>query len=229
MKGSWDRLERTLLVVLAVSALVMAAQSVATWSGGARERAAAVRPARVEYWAALRAVSAELVRGASSGVELYILTDYQCPACRRFESERRKLGAADVGVRVVHFPLRQHQFARRSAAAAVCADRQGRFPAMHEWLFEHQDSLGLVLTEEMGMRVGVPDIRLFGACIRDPRTLAAVDSSFALSVRAGATGTPTVLLNGWAYPGVPSAKVILADVERLRRGNSPAGVGRNER
>ena len=70
-------------------------------------------------------------------------SDFECPFCKRFNDEalpaiRARLGG-DVAFAFLHYPLVDlHANAAAAHAAAVCADAQGAFSAMHDLLFDRQ-------------------------------------------------------------------------------------------
>lgn len=100
---------------------------------------------------------------ANAPIVVVEFSDFQCPACARHSNKVQPLldaafvysdtniitdtsiisGTSVTGntVRWVfkHFPLREHEFAPVSAAAAECAAEQNAFWAMHDLLFETVD------------------------------------------------------------------------------------------
>lgn len=140
---------------------------------------------------------------AEAPVVIVEFVDFECPYCRGYALETlptiQASYPAEVAVLVRHFPLRYHRFAELSAAAAICADRQGRFRAMYDLLYGVQDSLGLLPWRVVAERSGVPDLEAWEGCRDDPGVRAEVAADQALGTRTGATGTPTILVNGWRY------------------------------
>ena len=70
--------------------------------------------------------------------------DFECPYCGRAERVIRELLADFGDVRYVwrHLPLNEvHPYAQLAAEAAEAAAAQDAFWAMHDMLFDHQDSL----------------------------------------------------------------------------------------
>jgi protein-disulfide isomerase len=136
---------------------------------------------------------------------LVVYSDYECAVCALLE---RETGAAlrelaDHGrlrVEIRHFPLPGHRRAPRAAAAAVCAERQGRGWAMHAalmasaprwrsgppaapWFLQLADSLGL-------------DRSPFGRCLEDPSVTGAIAADRALGRSIGLVGVPALFLDG---------------------------------
>lgn len=77
-------------------------------------------------------------------------SDFQCPACARHSTDVQPIldrtfvlsdtqDANNIRWVFKHLPLREHEFAPVSAAAAECAAEQGAFWEMHDLLFETVD------------------------------------------------------------------------------------------
>ncbi|MDZ4259099.1 MAG: thioredoxin domain-containing protein [Gemmatimonadales bacterium] len=160
------------------------------------------RAVAVEHWD-------EVVGGghrlgpAEAPVVIVEFVDFECPYCRGYAMETLPAIQAsyptEVTVVARHFPLRYHRFAEMSAVAAICADRQGRFRAMYDLLYGVQDSLGLLPWRVLAERSGVPDLDSWEECRDDPGVRAVMEADQELGKRIGATGTPTILVNGWRY------------------------------
>lgn len=149
---------------------------------------------------------------ATAKVILVEFADFQCPACRVFDREFQTLQAKypdDVAVVFRHLPLtRIHPHALNAALASECAAAQGRFGEMHRVLFDRADSLGLLSWPTLAARASVGDLGQFERCFQDPATRAAVDRDVAAAGDLGITGTPTTLMNGVRFSGVPSGLVL---------------------
>ena len=82
---------------------------------------------------------------ADAPLQLVEYGDFQCPYCGEAYWDVKRI-QEDFGDELAfvfrEFPLTQsHPYALAAAAAAEAADRQGRFWAMHDRLFEHQQQL----------------------------------------------------------------------------------------
>ncbi len=85
------------------------------------------------------------VLGADSAkVQLFIVSDLQCAACKRWHDDSWPTVRHDyvergtVRVTFVHFPLRTNQHAVLAASAAMCAAAQGQFWSAIDRLFTQQ-------------------------------------------------------------------------------------------
>ncbi|MBS3961403.1 MAG: thioredoxin domain-containing protein [Sandarakinorhabdus sp.] len=101
-----------------------------------------MRPVGVEVGKTpvVRAVLAEerpLAGNPLGDVTLAVFTDYNCAACRRAHPAMMEAVTADGGVLVRHFDWPIFGEASRAAArAAVAADAQGLYPAVHAALMQ---------------------------------------------------------------------------------------------
>jgi protein-disulfide isomerase len=96
-----------------------------------------------------------------------------------------------------HWPLRNHPHALPAAVASECADRQGAFAAFARALFARQDSIGVRPWRAFAERASVSDLEAFEACAALPAdSFPRIQYGLDLAERVGATGTPTVWING---------------------------------
>jgi protein-disulfide isomerase len=112
-----------------------------------------------------------------------------------------------------HFPVvSKHRRARVLAHAAEAAARQGRFWGFHDSIFEDHGHLDDPHLWARCERLGL-DLERFEADRRSEEVAARVDRDFRSGIRAGVTTTPTLFVDGAAYPGVPGEELL----SRLRR------------
>jgi protein-disulfide isomerase len=138
--------------------------------------------------------------------------DYECPYCAKAD-----LLLGNLPVRRVfrHFPVAsKHPRARRLAAAAEAAARQGRFWEMHDSLFGDQGHLDDPHLWRRATALGL-DLDLFEADSRSEAVAERVQRDFRSGIRAGVVTTPTLFVGGRPHPGPPSADLL----ERLKRGS----------
>jgi protein-disulfide isomerase len=156
-------------------------------------------------------------RGAADApVTILEFGDYECPFCARYAPTVDSiLDAFPLRVRFVyrHWPLNGHRNAYPAARAAECAADQGKFWEVHSLLYAKTDSLGLLPFSEFGRRAGVADMAEYIRCIDSQQPVAVIDQGEADARAIGATGTPTVLINGIRLRGGAAVSY----VERLLR------------
>lgn len=155
-------------------------------------------------------------------VTILEFADFECPACQRIE--RGALGPIrrkypnDVAVVYRHWPLEYHRFAYPAARASECAGDQGRFAEYHDFLYEKSDSLGLITFHDAAAAVSVPDLALFDRCYAKTDRVPRIDRGAGDAGRAGGTGTPTILINGWRLTSLPDSAALDALIqEQLKR------------
>lgn len=174
-------------------------------------------------WEAV-ADSGMLIGLRSAPVVVTEFTDFQCPFCREFQKSlmaiKRRFGDS-VAVSIVHFPLPMHREARSTARIAQCAHEQRRGVEMTDFIFLHQDSIGRQDAAWFAASAAIPDLAQFAECISSARSDSSVERGFQTAKRLGLSGTPTIMINGWRYGGVPSDSTINADIEALLRNEEP--------
>jgi protein-disulfide isomerase len=214
--GSW------VLVLCAVATTVLVVRR--EFSQGATALPTNRQATYVEEW---RDALATGVRSGSPDAPVQVVEfgDFQCPYCARFDATARAMLEKypdQIAFTFVHLPLPQHEFAEPAARAAECAEAQGHFKGMRSLLFDKQPEFGAVAWTDLAIRIGVPDIALFDACMNDRQPLARIEGAKALADRMGILGTPTIIVNGWKWPGTPSAEDIDKIVDNVLGGREPS-------
>jgi protein-disulfide isomerase len=145
-----------------------------------------------------------------ASVHLTVVSDYQCPSCRRFDELLHTMLARrdDLSISVRHFPFctdcndhidkTRHANACRAAIAAEAAGIAGgsdAFWSVHKWLFEHA---GRFTDEELlrFIRMMNIDQDRFRAALADEATAELVGADTAAADQAGLRYTPTIFING---------------------------------
>lgn len=145
---------------------------------------------------------APAVGNDTAPVVVTMFTDYECPYCKSEQKAVRQLLASrPEQVRVVyrHLPLNVHPHAFASARAAWCADRQGRFTAYHDALFDGR-SLDDDALRAAAAKVGL-DAAQFARCAASDESQLGVTRDVQSAKRAGITTTPSYLVNGRVLRG----------------------------
>jgi uncharacterized membrane protein/predicted DsbA family dithiol-disulfide isomerase len=167
------------------------------------------------YWERRPAAPGIAVPGppppASQGPLVVVeFSDYECPYCAKAHEETKALlaGRADVTLVKRHFPLDSrcnpavkrpiHPRACDLARVAICAEEQGKLPAMDDALFRNQAARRPV--QEVAAAVGL-DLERLRRCLAAPSTEARLRSDIEAAVRAGLDATPTYLVQGRRYVG----------------------------
>ena len=143
--------------------------------------------------------------------------DYQCPFCGAAYPEVKKV-QKDLGskLRFVfrNFPLTNvHEFAQVAAETAEAASVQGKFWEMHDFLYEHQRTLGdhsvaLGYAKKLGL-----DTQKFDREISQHVYEKRIKDDFMGGVRSGVNGTPTFYANGVRHDGPAEAEAIIESLK----------------
>ncbi len=139
--------------------------------------------------------------------------DYQCPFCGAAYPEVKKV-QEELGsnLRFVfrNFPLTSpHPFAMQAAETAEAAGAQGKFWEMHDFLYEHQKTLGdPQVALDYARRIGL-DIQKFQRDLSQHTFLPRIKEDFEGGVRSGVNGTPTFYVNGIRHDEAPTAKALV--------------------
>jgi protein-disulfide isomerase len=159
---------------------------------------------------------------AKHTIDLY--EDFQCPVCRDFTHDtepqivanyvaggRAKLVWHDFIV-IDYNPASLGTESLDAANAARCANDQGQFWLMHDWLYGNQYGEGSgAFTKDrlkaIGKAAGITDLNKFNSCV-DAGTHN--DEIKAETVPAGVTGTPTIVVDGTVLTSIDYATISAA-------------------
>ncbi len=174
---------------------------------------------------AIAGVWPRLVQGArplpppAAGADRVVVefSDYECPFCRTaHKTLPRALGDAGGATLVYrHLPLSSiHPQADPAARAAICAEKQGRFPQMHAHLFETE---GWRKDPDWGreaLAVGIADTTSFRTCLTDTATSRRLAEDRLLAERLKIKATPTFVSVNGTHLGVVSGADLKKILER---------------
>ncbi len=165
-----------------------------------------------------------LVGNPKAGVTVLVFSDLECPYCRAFHTTLTTVLAKhpeQVNYSFAHFPLSGHRHALEAARTVECAGRTGQFSQAIDFIFAHEDSLGLKPSRWFAEGAGVKDLEAWTACMADPVVPPSISAGLAQGEKMGLTGTPLVFLNGWRDPGTPIELEFLGAVDSLVAGKKP--------
>ncbi len=133
-------------------------------------------------------------------VTIVEFADFECPYSERVQATLTELQARygkDLRVVYRHQPLPMHKSAERAALAAIAADRQGEFWAMHDLLFAASneqlasEDFYLDAAAQLGL-----DLARFRKDWRGSAAAKIVAQDQAVAKQFAATGTPGFFING---------------------------------
>jgi formate-nitrite transporter family protein len=156
-------------------------------------------------------------RGGSAAVTLVEYGDFECPYCRALapivDGLRPALGDQ---LRFVfrHFPMiSSHPHAFRAAQAAEAAAAQGKFWEMHDLLFSRQQALEDEHLRAYAAELGL-DVERFRRELEEGVYAERVREDMRSGGASGATGTPTVYLDGVRFDTSVGHQGLLAAIRR---------------
>jgi len=158
---------------------------------------------------------------ANAALTLVEYGDYQCPYCGAAYPEVKKV-QKELGseLRFVfrNFPLtNMHEHAMNAAETAEAASAQGKFWPMHDFLYEHQATLGdpgvtLGYAKKLGL-----DTQRFEREIAQHMYQKRIKDDFMSGVRSGVNGTPTFYVNGVRHDGDAVAKALIEALNQTKK------------
>jgi protein-disulfide isomerase len=130
-------------------------------------------------------------------------SDFQCPYCALAVPQIKavlKTYPNQVKLVFKEFPLEEHSQAELAATAAVAAQKQGKFWAMHDAMYANRNNLSrqniLALAKQAGL-----DMKRFETDMNSTEVRETIIRDLQDGDRAGVQGTPTIFINGQRYNG----------------------------
>jgi protein-disulfide isomerase len=173
-------------------------------------------------------------KSGTAKVRVIVFSDFQCPVCSRITGATHQIAEEWPGQVQLEFrqmPLVSHGNAENTAVAALAAHRQGKFWAMHDVLFAHQNALDPDSLARWAREAGL-DAKRWAKDYADPALRERVRKERALAERLGAEDTPTFFIDGKMSSGWASWEAFRSQVEAelkavdalLAKGVKPAEV-----
>lgn len=101
----------------------------------------------------------------------------------------------DVKLVFKNFPLNNHEFAMKAAAAALAAESRGKFWEFHDLLFKNYNQINDEKIRTIALGLGF-DVKEFESRMLDPTIQARIRQDMRDGSQAGVRGTPTIFING---------------------------------
>jgi protein-disulfide isomerase len=197
-------------------------------------------PAGANLVAPPTAYAADLVDGENLGVAgapvvLELYADFQCPACRVFATQRLpllynefvvpgtlRIEARDIDILGQGTPNESLEL----AAGAACAAPQDRYWQFHDYVFwnqgrenkgEHNAAFIASIADAVGL-----DRATWDACLAQPDIRTQITARTATAFGAGISSTPTLVINGQVFTGVPAYDQLAAVIRQLAASPEPS-------
>lgn len=160
---------------------------------------------------------------ANASVWLVVISDFQCPFCKRWHEETgprlhaEYVRTGKIRIAYLNLPISTHRNAQPAHEAAMCAAEQGRFWPVADALFATQDrwksrfnvapffdSLSVPL---------VSDAARYRACIASGASRPLIDADVSRVNRLGVGSTPTFLVGQQVIVGAQPYEVFRRAIE----------------
>jgi protein-disulfide isomerase len=179
-------------------------------------------------------------------IRIVIISDYQCPDCKRIESELRTVLASrdDVSFSAKHFPFctdcnwKARKFNRnlhpnacwaaRAAETAGILDGNDGFWRMHHWLFDRGGAFTDAELNAALPQLGF-DPATFVPQMMGPKGLELVEQDIDEAVALGLRQTPMIFINGVELRGWRTPNALPRAVERIAATNPPPLTAASDR
>jgi protein-disulfide isomerase len=175
---------------------------------------------------------------ANAPVTIQVWSDFQCPACRTLAiTVEPSIVQQFVVPGVVKLIYSDAAYQGRNGsdpnwdesvaagAAARCAADQGLFWQLHDWLFtnwqgENVGSFRQDRLRAIAQGAGL-DMAGYDSCMAAGDKQAAVRAETNQAAAAGVDHTPTLIINGTAYVGVPTYDQLVAMINEAAASSTP--------
>ncbi len=166
---------------------------------------------------------------ADAKVVVEYWADYQCPFCAKFALETIPQLVPLIEDGTIALVHRDDAFigpeSIDAAVAVRCAARDGKYWAMHDAVYaaqagENQGAFARPKLVAIGTSIGL-DATTLEACMSDRAALVDVLADTAEAVRIGIESTPTVIVNGTRFLGVPDLAKLRAAIDGAVAGATP--------
>ena len=152
----------------------------------------------------IHTAGAPMTGPADAPITLVEFSDFQCPYCTLATPQLQAvLKAYPTQVKLIfkQFPLDIHSQAAFAAAAAVAAQRQGKFWQMHDALFASHGDLRRPTVLALASGIGM-DMKRFEADVDSAEVRKVVARDLEDGSNVGVMSTPTIFIDGQHYNGM---------------------------
>ncbi len=161
-------------------------------------------------------------------VTLVMITDFQCPFCKRVQPTIRALEkhyGDDLRIVVKHHPLPMHPRARAAALAVEAAAEQDKFWELHDLLYDNSRALTDADLRKWAKEAGC-NVARFKTDLGSAAVERRVDDDIELAKRVGSRGTPGFFINGRFLAGAQPQKSFEAVIdEELKEADRRIAAG----
>ena len=169
---------------------------------------------------------------ASAPVWVVVISDFQCPFCKRWHDEtaplieRNYVRTGKARIAYLNFPIASHRNAQPAHEFAMCAAEQSQFWPMADAIFASQDawkrrSDAAVFFDSLARRLPIDHARL-RSCVAAGGTRALITADYNRSVRIGIGSTPSFIIGEQAIVGAQPYEVFARAIDAALAAPRPA-------
>lgn len=166
----------------------------------------------------------KLLGNPNAPITMIEFTDFECPLCQKFFQEsypvikEKYIQTGQVKYLVRHFPLNIHPEAEAAALASECALDQGKFPEMHDALFDTQESWAGNPQHLAHFKKLAGDLHLnqsqFDQCLDNQTHLEKIRQEAKQGGELNIEGTPTFFINNEKIVGAQDTSIFENTIEK---------------
>jgi protein-disulfide isomerase len=169
----------------------------------------------------LAAKSFPVLGNPEAAITIYEFLDYNCGYCKMVTAVINKIVDQHNDVRfvILDAPILSPS-SEDAARAALAANKQGKFKALHDALMEHKGALSKEVILGIAKRVGL-DVEKLKTDMTSDEVSKTLDASRTFAQRLKLNGTPSFLIGDEFIPGALGEENLLKKIEDLRQAGSP--------
>jgi protein-disulfide isomerase len=182
------------------------------------------QPSILDAPVAIPTAGAPVAGPQDAPITLVEFSDFQCPYCAAAVPQINavlKNYPKQVKLIFKEYPLETHSQAALAAAAAVAAQKQGKFWQMHDAMFANRDNLSRQTIMTLAQQAGL-DMKRFASDLNSTEVHETVIRDVQDGDAAGVQGTPTLFINGQRYNGPIELNTIKPLLDAQLQKNAPA-------
>jgi protein-disulfide isomerase len=165
----------------------------------------------------LRDPDAPVMGNPSGDVTLVEFFDYRCPYCKQVTPALTQLLKDDRNLRLVlkELPILGPD-SLLAARAALAANAQGKYAAMHTALLSHRGNFDDATITRIATAAGL-DVARLKADMAKPEITAMIDRNRTLARALSVTGTPAFIIGDRVVPGAANVETLRALIAAARK------------
>jgi protein-disulfide isomerase len=159
------------------------------------------------------------VRGDAKAAKVVIVacSDYDCPACARGAKTLAQLATRygeKIAIEHRHFATAASGRGAPAQLAAIAADKQGKFWALHDSLYENRSARSDAALDKLAVAAGL-ELEAWKRDRADPALRARITEDTAACTALGVTSLPSYVVAGTVVRGAPTPERLAKIIDPL--------------